>query len=545
MSTGPDATEVTGPAPPPPCDPAARRTGIVLAVLLVVVSFTGVVFQSLWNGTDANWASLIWTTVREGWPQSEPPPPLLMLLAALCRVSGRVTPWLLRSVSACGAFGVLVLVHRMVRARSGPPAAGPGLAPWAAAFTCATAALFARHARLVASEMPSTFAVTLALFLFWWAWSRTAAGPRWPAFVPFALALTACAVGGLGAPALVVLGAGCFLARERRWVALAALAGTAAAALVAGRIAFGFVAAGVSNRAWWEQTPFALRTLPGAMLPWTLPVALALVAYVRPGTRFREPLDRFVRSVLGGLLAATVVSAGAREGVQVVFFIPWLAIACGVWIAERSAAPRPGFGVRLAVNATAFVTWLALLAVPIGFLYGQMAFPDTVRVAGRLGLSELRAVVALVATLAIGWTYMRCRRRHRATMWPLAPAGAAALAVAAFGVAGPVIEYNRTLAPLVQVLRAETVPTALAVQRSGDEGVLTLALGERLVPAGRTEDAAAWLAGPPPRALVAPAGRFPEFEAQARAGAFALVPVDGGRHAREYVVFFTKPPPAR
>ncbi len=546
MSTGPDATEVTGPAPPPPCDPAARRTGIVLAVLLVVVSFTGVVFQSLWNGNDGNWAALIWASNHEGWPWAVgTPPPLLMLLAALCRATGRVTPGVLRSLSASCAFGVLLVVHRMVRVRSGPPAAGPGLAPWAATFTCATAVVFARHARLVDSELPLAFAVTLTLFLFWWAWTRTE-GPQLRFFIPFVVALTACSINGLGAPALVVLGVGCFLARERRWVPLAVLAGAGCAALVVGGRVSRFIDAGVSYRAMWERAPLALCSLPGGLLPWTLPVALSLFAFVRPGTRFRQPLDRFVRSVLAGLLlgaAASAVVAGG--GVPALLFVPWLAIACGVWIAERSSDPRPGFVARLAVNGTAFVTCFALLAVPVGFLYGQMAFPDTVRVAGRLGLSEMRAVVALMVTLASGWTYMRCRRRYRSTMWPLAPAGAAMLMVAAFGVAGPVIEYNRTLAPVVQLLRAEKIPFALAEQRAGDYGVLTLALGEKPTWIARTEDAAAWLAGPAPRALVAPSGRFPELEAQARAGAFALVPVDGGRHAREYVVYFKKPLPAR
>lgn len=547
-TTGPDTTEVTGPAPPPPCDPAARRTGIVLAVLVVIVSFTGVLFQSLWNGNDGAWAAWIWARIHDPASMSSDfPPALVRLLEAVCRAAGRMTPWLLRLPSAFAGFGTLLVVHRLVRTRSGPPAAGRGLAPWAAAFVCATAAMFLRHARLVDSQMPLVFLVTLGLFLFWAAWRRDARGRGLVWYLPFLAVVSVAAIDGMLGPVLIGSCVACFAVRERRFGLLALGVAGWGAAVVAGRLVHMELDLGVDGSLPWPLAPSALRVLPAALLPWTLPALVAAVAFVRPGTRFREPLDRFVRSILAGLVLAVLAWSARGGGTPPLVFVPWLAFACGVWIAERSGSAAPGLVARMTVNLTLVVVWLALLALPIGFLYGQMAFPDTVRVAGRLGLAELRAAVALVVTLAFGWTYMRCRRRYRATMWPLAPAGAAALLVAGFGVAGPVLEYHRTLAPVADVVR-KAVAAGRSVEfteaRPGDGGLLALALHGAGVRVTLRGGRATIVPDPAPAARKSGGVAIRPAEERARGAPFSgtLTPVEGGRHAREYVVLeFTGP----
>ncbi len=561
----------------------SRWLGAALWVLLVVFCLAGVFGRSLSGPNEAleggvvadmfRYGTVVVPTI-DGQPFYEKPPLLYWTALSFCRAAGGLSEGLIRLPSALGAFGTLVLMHLFLAGRRRPAELTHSrVQAWAAVFLCATTALFAQYARIVLTDMMLTFAVTLALFLFWRAYEAPAVG--WRRWAPFlVVAAAAFYAKGLIGPGLVWCAVGAFLAWKRRFGQLARLAVVFAVVLAAVvapwawalwrqggaealRAVFWDNEVGrflqltgpglapdpffVDKRAWH----FYLTHLPASLAPWTLLLPLVLWDWFRRGGARRSEFDVFLRAVVVGMLLLLHASTAkaARYALPV---YPFLFMMAGVWLADLAETPRPRRLASLVWTVSAALFGLVLVGAPAACLVAYARPAGFVREAGASGWWAAGAAVTAAATLAAAWLAVRWTRRgRRGIVWPLAPAAGAALLAPCILLASPVLDYQRTVVPVAELAARQVAQgreVALASEDSDGPAAFSYYL-QRRVPllAADPGAVAKYLEGDQPRAVIVNQALRDPLARILGSDPYSVETADqaGGR-SRDFVIFLNK-----
>jgi 4-amino-4-deoxy-L-arabinose transferase-like glycosyltransferase len=545
--------------------PASLPRGLrpALWILLVGFSFLGVFDHSLWGPNDSREAGMIAemrrdhvyvATVLDHELILEKPPLAQWTALLFCEVAGRVTEGLVRLPSAVFGLGTLILLYLLLRSagEAGPEGStGPAgerdatraeLGAWSAVLLCAGAAEFWEYARVVLTDMTLAFMVMLSLFLFWRAWQRGERDPgatawRWAPFLLIAAA--AFYAKGLIGPGFVWCAVGSFLVWKRRFRLLAGLGLVFAFVLVAVvapwagalyrvgghealHVAFwdnqfgrflNFNDASLPHDPYFvhkERIYYYLKKLPVFLMPWSLLLVPAFVAWWRRATPFRAPVHVFVRAVLFGMLLLLHVAA-AKVGSYALPVFPFFFAMAGVWLADAAARPRLTRLESWCGGITVAIAGVALCGAPLALIAGYFLRPGLIRVGAGAHGGRLLAVSAAALLIAAASTvaFLRARRGPaRAWVLPLAP-GLALLAFAVIWVAAvPVIEAQRTYAPIIELTRQQMATGPMPALYRGDQrwlAALEFYL-DRTVPFVPYLGLAEYLASPEPRAVIVPLG---------------------------------------
>lgn len=522
----------------------------LLWILLVGFSLSGVFDHSLWGPDDAREAGMVAEMRREHVYAAtvlnhelilEKPPLAQWMALAFCYAAGRIDEGLVRLPSALCALGTLVLLYHLLRGRRGVAQDDRAeIGAWSAVLLCAGAAEFCQYARVVLTDMTLVFTVMLSLVLFHRAWERGERDPSAPAlrWAPFLLAAAlAFYAKGLIGPGLIWCAVAAFLLWQRRLRLLLGLGAVYAVVLV---LAVAPWAAAIDRLggaaalrvAFWDNQlgrflsfsdgslphdPFFVHkepvyhyvlALPYVLMPWTPLLIAAVVAWWKRATPFRDPVHVYVRAVALGMLVLLHVSA-AKSGRYALPLFPFLFAMAGVWLAEAAARPR---FTRLETWCSALT--LALLAVaflgtPVALVTLWFRRPGLAAAAPGTSTARLVASAALAFLIAAAGlvAVLRARRGpERAWALPLAPG----LALWAFGVlwiaALPVLEAQRSYAPLLDMTRREMADGRMPALYRGDQewlGALAFYL-ERTIPTVGPNELGPYLASSEPRAVIVP-----------------------------------------
>jgi len=487
-----------------------------LAWLLLALFFAfGLFDHSLWSSNDTREGAMIREMAREGvWVTPvfngqaylEKPPLLHWTGAVLCKVVGRVNEGLVRLPAALYGFGALWIIGLWARDL------GRERAGVVAAFLCATSALYFEYARIVLTDTALAFMVVLALYLFWKAYTALPCRlTLWLAFL-VASAVTFYAKGLIG-PGLVWVSVGAFLVYRREWK-LIVLLGTAFSVVFALVLA-PWVAAlwHTGGRAFlcsvfWENqfgrflafndpnlpldpyyvhkesVLYYLFSLPVRLIPWTLLVIAALIAWFRPKSPVVGLPALFVRFALVGMLALLHVSSSKAACYALPLF-PILFLMTGIWLEDTAIRWTSALDRRL-VGLTFGLVGVAALAVPLGYVLAFLAGMTIVWAPGTgaaiicFGLALLTLMVGGYAEIRL-WKTFRSGRRVDA--FSSAPMILAVLGLLDAAIFMPSVNYQRTYEPLVALVRQELNGgrrIALAGDRERDLGALMFYLDSRL-----------------------------------------------------------------
>ena len=564
-----------------------RGVRIALWVLLGAFALQGVFGHSLWGGNDSREGGMIWDMYRHGtWvtptingqPFLEKPPLLHWTALVILHAAGRVSEGLVRLPAALFGLGTLVLVYLLVagpRAPGEPHGEGAGrqLAAWAAVFTCGTAIEFHEYSRIVLTDIALTFVVTLSLFLFWRAWLRPSLG-RWVAFL--AAAAGAFYGKGLIGPALIWASVAVFLIWRRHFRLLAGLAaaylpfliGLVAPWVVALYRAYG--AAAVRFAFWDNQIgrffrfgdrslphdPFFINKepiyyyathLPVYLLPWTLLLLPALVAWWRGSTPVRSPLHGFVTSALAGMLLVLHLSSAKVVNYALPVY-PFIFIVLGSWLADLAQRMRPGVLERWVARLTAWAVVGLFAGVPAAFVAGTFLRPDLFRTGGRattIGEAMLGALLlALVVTAAVALHRLAGSALRPAAL-TLAPAAFALVAMATLQLVTPAVDRDRSYRPFAALAAGEAAQgrdVALATSQECDVGAFTFYLDRRLPILRDGSEVASFLEVARPREVIVPTDKLHAIEAALGSFPHAQLQVGApGTVSRSFVLLLNRP----
>lgn len=554
--------------------PRARLS--LLALLALFFAF-GLFDHSLWSSNDTREGAMIaamarggaWTVPQlNGEPYLEKPPLLHWTGAALCRLTGAVNEGLVRLPAALFGFGSVLLVWLFGRAL------GRERAGLIAAALCATTQLMAEYSKVVLTDTALTFVVMLSLWLFWCAYTATS----WRGLRYF-LFLLATAAGfyakGLLGPGFVWVTVGLFLLWRREWRLLCGLPCAflpVFALVLAPWVCALWVAGGADYLVgvFWDnqfgrffsfhdsslpldpyfvhKEPFwyYFKSAPVRLLPWTLLVAAALVAWFRRGSVYRGDLALLLRLALVAMAAVLHVSS-AKTACYLLPLFPILFLLTGVWLEDalQPGAARPWERGLLGVTAGALVA-LALLA-PFGVLGAQLYFlwfDQGVHVRLPPGLMTYGSVLGVLAW-GLAWC---CVRR----LWGLYRAGGRqaiawegpqlfiALLVINLAALLPMMDAAKSYRPLADLVR-ERVGVAGRIGFTSDEdrdiGALTFYLGRNVDQVACDESLLEYLfIGSRPVGVIVPADQFAQVRKELLAGyaVQCLRVIAGGYKARDY-----------
>ncbi|HEV2063531.1 MAG TPA: glycosyltransferase family 39 protein, partial [Thermoanaerobaculia bacterium] len=429
-----------------------RRLEAALAILLVLFSLSGVFDHGLWGTNDTRGAGIVLDMARHGtWVVGtingadflDKPPLTYWAALIFAGLFGGVTEGIARLPCALAGLGTLLLMRRLVK---------DPLAAWAGVFLCATTVTFLGYARSVMTDMPLTFCVTFALFLFWRAEAGSSRSAwRWMPFL-FAAAVSFYAKAFVG-PALIWCAVGMYLLVTRRWKLLLGLAAgflpLLAAAVLPWIAALGRARGATALRyVFWDNQFgrfFSLPRDPGLVWgplaahkePWfyylvNLPAAIgsavfllaaALVAWWRPSSAYRDRFSTFVRCAMGGMFLLIQAST-SKVAVYALPLFPFFLIATGIWLADFARRERPAL-FESVLAWLFFGTWaLVVVAVPVACIAATRLRPELFLPSEGLGPGRfvlagslcLAAVVLAIAVLA-----RRVARGPRALVVPLLP----------------------------------------------------------------------------------------------------------------------------
>ena len=572
----------------------------LLWIVLIGFSLSGVFDHSLWGPDDASEAGMIAEMRRDHVYAAsvlnhelilEKPPLEQWTALAICAVAGRIDEGLVRMPSVLCGLGTLVLLYLLLRgprgaAAGGAPDDGPDcraeIGAWAAVLMCAGAAEFCQYTRVVLTDMTLVFTVMLSIFLFHRAWARGERNPsasawRWAPFL-LSAALAFYAKGLIG-PALIWSAVGSFLLWRRRVRLLFGL-GTIYAAVLVLAVApwaeaiFRLGGRDALREVFWDNQlgrflTFADRSLPHdpffvhkepiyhyllklpvLLMPWTALMAPALVAWWKPRTPFREPVHVFVRAAGLGMLVLLHLSA-AKAGRYALPIFPFFFAMIGVWLADASSRPRFTRLEAWCGGLTLAFLSLALIGGPLALVGLWLRRPDLSGPAGEHGasipanaaLAFLIAAAGLVAVLRV--------RRGPARAWalPIAP-GLALWALGALWIPVlPILETQRTYAPLLDLTRREMAAGRMPALYRGDQewlGALAFYL-DRTIPTVPANGLGPYLASDEPRAVIVPDvdDRFRVEILPPGEPAAVLTPASLGMKAREAVIYLNAAATAR
>ncbi len=481
-------------------------------ILLGLLALLGIFGRSLWSSNETREGAMIremarenvWVTaVFNGQAYLEKPPLLHWTGVLLCRLAGRVNEGLVRLPAAIYGFGTLWLIGLWARALGRERA---GL--WAASL-CATTALFFEYSRIVLTDTTLTFMVLAGLYLFWRAWERPSS-LRWSAFI-VVTALSFYAKGLLGPGLVWVAVAGFFIWQHqwRRLIGLGLLFSIAFIILLA-PWAWALWRAGGQDYlrgVFWdnqfgrfltfndpdlpldpyfvhkEPIWFYMRSLPFRLLPWTLLVLPAMVAWYRRQSRWSGSIYTFWRVALVGMLLVLHISS-AKAACYALPLFPLLFLMTGFWLDDL--CDNWTFN-RLQILVTATFAVLAVLALlaPLGCLAAAaLRLPDFMK-AGPAAVWRGVAFCVL-ALIVYGIGVWRLRHLHRSGTRAEALLNVWQTSMAVLLLVGsgliPIFDYHRTYLPLVERVRQSQLSglrLALVDPRERDLGALMFYLDDR------------------------------------------------------------------
>lgn len=471
-----------------------RRLEAALTVLLVLFSLTGVFDHGLWGTNDTRGAGMVLDMARHGtWVVAtingtdflEKPPLTYWAALVFSRVFGGVTEGVARFPSALAGLGTLLLMRRFVK---------DPWAAWAGIFVCASTVTFLGYARGVMTDMPLTFCVTLALFLFWQAEAGPSRSPwRW---LPFLLAASVAfyAKGPVG-PALIWCAVGSYLLVTRRWKLLASLAAgflpLAAATILPWVVALHRARGAEALRSlFWENQVgrfFSLPRDPGLVYgplvshkePWfyylvNLPAALgsavfllaaALVAWWRPSSAYRDRFSTFLRCAVVGMLLLLHASS-SKVAVYALPIFPFFFLATGIWLADLARRERPALSESV-LAWLYFGSWaLVLVGVPVACIALTKLRPELFLPAEGLGPGRFVLAGSLCVAAVVGAIAMlgrRVARGPRAVLVPLLPAALALLAFLDYQLVLPLVERHKSYVPVARWVAAQSEGRELGI----------------------------------------------------------------------------------
>ncbi|MDD5482309.1 MAG: glycosyltransferase family 39 protein [Kiritimatiellae bacterium] len=511
---------------------------VKMLILLALVCAFGLFDHSLWSGNDTREGAMISEMVRTGtWVAPvfngtcylEKPPLLHWTGVVFCRLFGAVNEGLVRLPAAVYAFGTLLVVLAWARSM-GREGAG-----FAAAFMCATSALFFEYARIVLTDSALTFMFVFSLWVFW----RAQAAEKWffgrCLLFLFVSAFSFYAKGLIG-PGMVWLSvmAWLFIRKKFRFALLLALAFLPVFALVLSPWVFALWKTGgypYLQTVFWdnqfgrflyfndpalpldpyqvhkEPVYFYLLSLPVRLLPWTLLVIPALYHWFRRESPVRDSLAVFLKtSLLASAFLLHVSSAKAACYALPLF--PMIFLMTAVWLEDAAmkwpaaaAAARPSPAEwfdrleRGLIRMTFITMWIAVIAAPVAYLLSFSLGIKPVRTpcTGANAVCITSALLAVLAGLFLGNRLRAAfREGRRRSALLTAPVLAAIIGLVGGAVFVPAVDYYRTYVPFTRMVRGEIKDArriAFASDSERDIGAFMFYLDSRLAVVSATNTA--------------------------------------------------------
>lgn len=457
-----------------------------MLLLLALVCAFGLFDHSLWSGNDTREGAMIAEMVRthtwvapvfNGQHYLEKPPLLHWTGALLCRLFGAVNEGLVRLPAALYGFAALLVILSWARSLN-RAAAG-----FAAAFMCATSALYFEYARIVLTDSALTGMVVFALWLFWRAYTAESFFiGRYLLFL-FVAAFSFYAKGLIG-PGMIWLTVMAWLLYQKRLRLLLILAAAFAPvfllALAPWVLALWQTGGGVYlHKVFWENqfgrflyfddptlpidpylihkepVYFYLLSLPLRLLPWTLLVIPALYYWFRRNSAVKEPLALFLKTAFLAMLFLLHISS-AKAACYALPLFPFLFLMTGIWLEDAAQAWNSPVERKL-VTITLATVLIAAVAAPAAYLPAFIFHWPAVWAQGAgaaftgLVMAALAMGAGYVFSARIWREFKSGQRRKAVIILPAFFAVAGLLTAAAFL---PAIDFHRTYQPFAQVAQA-------------------------------------------------------------------------------------------
>ena len=472
------------------------RSRMKLLGLLAVIAMFGLFDHSLWSANDSREGAMISEMVREhcwvaptfnGVHYLEKPPLLHWTGVMFCRLFGAVNEGLVRLPAAVYAFGSILIMLAWARAL------GREQAGFAAAFMCATSALFFEYARIVLTDSALTFMVVFSLWLFWRA--QTAENrilSRYMLFL-FVSAFSFYAKGLIG-PGMIWISVLAWMSFQKRFRLMLALVPLFALVfvLVLAPWVFALWKAGGSHylyTVFWENqfgrflyfddqslpvdpylihkepVYFYLLSLPVRLMPWTLLVIPALYYWFKRGSPVKGDLPDFLKTSLLAIVFLLHISS-AKAACYALPLFPFVFLMTAVWLEDVAKGWPVAFTRPLAwpeverrfIGMTFIVTGVAALAAPLvyvlGFLFHVPAIWNPCPITAWVCL--MIAVITIVAGVLLEnkiWQVFKSGRRRAALL--TMPAVLAVVGIVGVSVFVPVVDFHRTYEPFAGMIRGE------------------------------------------------------------------------------------------
>ncbi|MDO9542449.1 MAG: glycosyltransferase family 39 protein, partial [Kiritimatiellia bacterium] len=475
----------------------------------------GLFDHSFWSGNDTREGAMIsemarthtWVTpVFNGAHYFEKPPLLHWTGVIFCRIFGVVNEGLVRLPAAIYAFFTLLIVISWARSLD-REAAG-----FAAAFMCATSALFFEYARIVLTDSALTFMVVFSLWLFWRAYTAQKRIIVQYLLFLFVSAFSFYAKGLIG-PGMIWLSVMAWLCFQKRFrlALLLPLAFILVFAVVLAPWVFALWKTGGSlylYKVFWENqfgrflyfndltlpldpylvhkepVYFYLLSLPVRLLPWTLLVIPALYYWFRRASPLKDELALFLKTSLLAFAFLLHISS-AKAACYALPLFPLIFLMTGIWLEDEavawpatftkpSACPDAGLAtpatpqawqaawsswlVRRLIIITFVLTGIAIVAVPaaylLAFFFGMQAVRTPCAATG--WACFLIALIAVVVGFILGkkirLVFMDGKRRTALLTMPVVVAVIGVFGGAAFV---PAVDYYRTYVPFSRMVQGE------------------------------------------------------------------------------------------
>jgi len=514
----------------------------MMLILLALVCAFGLFDHSLWSGNDAREGAMIsemartrtWVApVFNGVHYLEKPPLLHWTGMIFCRIFhsealervGAVNEGLVRLPAAVYAFFTLLIVIAWARAL------GREQAGFAAAFMCATSALFFEYARIVLTDSALTFMVVFSLWLFW----RAQTAEKWLVghylLFLFVSAFSFYAKGLIG-PGMIWLSVMAWLAFQKRFRLMFVLVPIFALVFVSVLLPWVFALWKTGGGAYlykvfWENqfgrflsfsdqtlpldpylihkepVYFYLLSLPVRLLPWTLLVIPALYYWFRRESPVKGELAAFLKTSLLSIVFLLHISA-AKAACYALPLFPFIFLMTGIWLEDAAAAwqaasatpsawsakPQPQawreWIGRSLIIITFVLTGAAIIAAPAAYLLAFLFGIQAVRTPCP-GADWLCFLIALMAVLT-GFIlerkiWLAFQDGKRRSVLLIMPVFVAVIGLVGGSVFVPAVDYYRTYLPFSRLVQGEIAAGRRIVFASDSErdlGAFMFYLNSRL-----------------------------------------------------------------
>jgi 4-amino-4-deoxy-L-arabinose transferase-like glycosyltransferase len=458
-----------------------------MLILLALVCAFGLFDHSLWSGNDTREGAMIaemvrshtWVTpVFNGTYYLEKPPLLHWTGALLCRIFGTINEGLVRLPAALYGLASLLVMISWARGLH-REAAG-----FAAAFMCATSALYFEYSRIVLTDSALTFMVVFSLWLFWRAYtSENWFTGRYLLFL-FVSAFSFYAKGLIG-PGMIWLAVTVWLIYQKRFrllfillfffafVFMLVLAPWLIALWKAGGKEFLYNVFWVNQFGRFlyfndpslpldpflihkEPVYFYLFSLPVRLLPWTLLVIPAVYYWFRRNNPFQDPLSLFLKTAFLAIVFILHISS-AKAACYALPLFPFLFLMTGIGLEDAAQSWNTKIAKQLIMITLAAVL-VAAVAAPVVYM---LAFVFQLRAIWAPGSGAALAGFFSACFAALTgywfankiWTEFKTGQRRRALLTlPAVFAVVGLLTATAFL---PSVDFHRSYEPFVNMVADE------------------------------------------------------------------------------------------